>query len=79
MDPAGVALEVTEEAAGAGIPDADAGVAGGAEYPIQKVTEIYKKVIEVYNKVTELENSSWNVLCLLRSEVAYNGTGHILP
>jgi hypothetical protein len=48
-------------------------------YPIQKVTEIYKKVTETYNFVTELENSSWNILCLLRSEVAYIGTGHILP
>jgi hypothetical protein len=48
-------------------------------YPIQKVTEIYKKVTEVYKKVTKLENSSWNVLSLLRSEVAYIGTGHILP
>jgi hypothetical protein len=48
-------------------------------YPIQKVTEIYKKVTEPYNFVTELENSSWNVLSLLRSEVAYIGTGHILP
>ncbi len=25
------------------------------------------------------ENSSWNVLCLLLSEVAYIGTGHYLP
>jgi hypothetical protein len=48
-------------------------------YPIQKVTEIYKKVISVYYKVTELENSSWNVLSLLRSKVLYIGTGHILP
>jgi hypothetical protein len=48
------------------------------EYPIQKVTEIYNKVTELYNKVTKLENSSWNVLSLLRSEVAYIGTGHIL-
>jgi hypothetical protein len=48
-------------------------------YPIQKVTEIYNKVTELYNKVTLLENSSWNVLSLLRSEVAYIGTGHILP
>ncbi len=48
-------------------------------YSIQKVTEIYKKVTEVYKKVTELENSSWNVLCLLQSEVAYFGTEHILP
>jgi hypothetical protein len=57
-----------------------------AKYPIQKVTEIYKKVTEAYKKVTEaykkvteLVNSSWNVLSLLRSEVAYIGTGHILP
>jgi hypothetical protein len=48
-------------------------------YPIQKVTEIYNTVTELYNKVTELENSSWNVLCLLRSKVAYIRTGHILP
>jgi hypothetical protein len=41
-------------------------------YPIQKVTEMYKKV-------TELEISSWNVLSLLRSEVAYIGTEPILP
>ncbi len=40
-------------------------------YPIQKVTETCNKVTKLYNKVTELENSSWNVLCLLRSEVAY--------
>ncbi len=48
-------------------------------YPIQKITEIYNKVTEMYKKVTELEISSWNVLSLLRSEVAYIGTGHILP
>ncbi len=48
-------------------------------YPIQIVTEIYKKVTEPSSFVSELENSSWNVLCLLRSEVAYIGTGHILP
>ncbi len=41
-------------------------------YPIQKVTEIYNKVTEIYKKVTELEIS------MLRSEVAYIGTGHIL-
>jgi hypothetical protein len=46
--------------------------------PIQKVTEIYNKVTEPYNFVTEFENSSWNILCLFRSEEAYNGTGHIL-
>jgi hypothetical protein len=33
----------------------------------------------MYNKVSELEISSWNVLSLLRSEVAYIGTGPILP
>ncbi len=50
-------------------------------YPIQKITEIYNKVTEMYKpeKVTELEISSWNVLFLLRSEVAYIGTGPILP
>jgi hypothetical protein len=47
-------------------------------YPIQKVTEIHNKVTEIYKKVTELEIWSWNVLSLLRSEVAYIGTGHIL-
>ncbi len=46
-------------------------------YPIQKITEIYNKITEMYKKVTELEISSWNVL--LRSEVAYIGTGPILP
>jgi hypothetical protein len=50
-----------------------------ALYPIQKVTEIYNKVTEMYKKVTELEISSWNVLSLLRSEVAYIGTEPILP
>ncbi len=50
-----------------------------ARYPIQKVTEIYNKVTEMYKKVTELEISSWNVLFLLRSEVAYIGTEPILP
>ena len=30
------------------------------------------------NKVSELANSLWIVLCLLRSEVAYFGTGHSL-
>jgi hypothetical protein len=48
------------------------------QYPIQRVTEIYNKVTEIYKKVTELEISSWNVPSLLRSEVAYIGTGHIL-
>ena len=48
-------------------------------YPIQKITEIYNKVTEMYKKVTELEISSWNVLSLLRSEVAYIGTEPILP
>jgi hypothetical protein len=48
-------------------------------YPIQKITEDYNKVTELYNVLTELENSSWNILCLLRPEVAYNGTRHILP
>ncbi len=50
--------------------------------PIQKITEIYHKVTEPgepYNFLTELENSSWNILCRLRSEVAYIGTGHSLP
>ncbi len=51
---------------------------GLATYHIQKVTEIYNKVTEPYNFVSELENSSWNIVCLLRSEVAYIGTGHIL-
>jgi hypothetical protein len=50
-----------------------------SSYPIQKITEIYKKVTEMYQKVTELEISSWNVLFRLRSEVAYIGTGPILP
>ncbi len=49
------------------------------EYPIQKITEIYKKVTEMYQKVTELDISCWNVLFRLRSEVAYIGTGPILP
>ncbi len=49
------------------------------QYPIQKVTEIYDKVTEMYNKFSEHAISSWNVLSLLRSEVAYIGTGHILP
>jgi hypothetical protein len=48
-------------------------------YPIQKVTEIYNKVTEMYKKVIELDISSWNVLFLLRSEVAYIGTDPILP
>jgi hypothetical protein len=48
------------------------------KYPIQKVTELYNKVTELYNKVTELENYSWNILCLLLSELAYIGTGHIV-
>jgi hypothetical protein len=48
-------------------------------YPIQKITEIYNKITEMYKKVTELEISSWNVLFLLRSEVAYIGTEPILP
>jgi hypothetical protein len=48
-------------------------------YPIQKITEIYNKITEMYKKVTELEISSWNVLSLLRSEVAYIGTEPILP
>ncbi len=48
-------------------------------YPIQKITEIYNKITEMYKKVTELEISSWNVLFLLQSEVAYIGTGPILP
>jgi hypothetical protein len=51
----------------------------GIVYPMQKVTEIYNKVTEMYKKVTELEISSWNVLSLLRSEVAYIGTEPILP
>jgi hypothetical protein len=49
------------------------------QYPIQKITEIYNKITEMYKKVTELEISSWNVLFLLRSEVAYIGTEPILP
>ncbi len=49
------------------------------QYPIQKITEIYNKFTEMYKNVTELEISSWNVLSLLRSEVVYIGTGHILP
>ena len=48
-------------------------------YPIQKITEIYNKITEMYKKVTELEISSWNVLFLIRSEVAYIGTEQILP
>jgi hypothetical protein len=48
-------------------------------YPTQKVAEIYNKVTEPCNFVTELENSSWNVLCLLRSKVAYIETEHSLP
>jgi hypothetical protein len=52
---------------------------GGERYPIQKITEIYNKVSKMYKKVTELEISSWNVLSLLQSEVAYIGTEPILP
>ncbi len=52
---------------------------GIAGYPIQKVTKIYNKATEMYNKVSEHAISSWNVLSLLQSEVAYIGTGHILP
>ena len=48
-------------------------------YPIQKITEIYNKITEMYKKITELEISSWNVLDLLRSEVAYIGSEPILP
>ncbi len=48
-------------------------------YPIQKVSEIYNKVTEMRNQVSELAISSWNVLSLLRSEVAYIGTEPILP
>ncbi len=54
-------------------------ITGKFLYPIQKITEIYNKVKELYNFVTKLKNSSWNVLSLLRSEVAYIGTGYILP
>ncbi len=57
---------------------AEPGWAGMTEI-IQKVTENYNKVTKLYNFVTELENSTRNVLCLLLSEVAYIGTGHILP
>jgi hypothetical protein len=46
---------------------------------MQKVTEIYKKVTEPYNFVTKLKYYSWNVLCLLQSEVAYFETGNSLP
>ncbi len=49
------------------------------KYPIQKITEIYNKITEMYKKITEFEISSWNVLSLLRSEVAYIGTEPILP
>jgi hypothetical protein len=52
---------------------------GAAVYPIQKITEIYNKITEMYKKITELEISSWNVLSLLRSEVAFIGTEPILP
>ena len=48
-------------------------------YPIQKNTEIYNKNTEMYKKNTELEISCWNVLFRLRSEVAYIGSGPILP
>ncbi len=48
-------------------------------YPIQKISEIYNEISEMYNKISELKISSWNVLSLLRSEVAYIGTGPILP
>ncbi len=64
---------VTCPAAPAATPAAEAG------YPIQKITEIYNKITEMYKKITELEISSWNVLSPLRSEVAYIGTGPILP
>ena len=53
------------------------GVVG--EYPIQKTTEICNKNTEMYKKNTELEISCWNVLFRLRSEVAYIGSGPILP
>jgi hypothetical protein len=52
---------------------------GQHPHPIQKVSEIYNIVTQMYDKVSELEISSWNVLSLLRSEVAYIGTGSILP
>jgi hypothetical protein len=48
-------------------------------YPIRNITENYNKGTDRYNFVTKLENSSWNVLCVLLSEVANIGTGHILP
>jgi hypothetical protein len=48
------------------------------QYPVQTVTEIYNKNTVAYNFVSKLENFSWNVLCLLLSEVAYFGTGHSL-
>ncbi len=51
----------------------------GPLFATQKVTEIYNKVTEMYKKVTELKISSWNVLSLLRSEIAYIGTEAILP
>ncbi len=55
---------------------------GQRSYPIQKITDIHHFVTNLYNFVTnntKLENSSWNVLYLLWSEVAYIGTGRILP
>ena len=45
-------------------------------------TEKYRdfhKNTELYKKNTELEISCWNVLFRLRSEVAYIGSGPILP
>ncbi len=45
-------------------------------------TEKYRdfhKNTELYKKNTELEISYWNVLFRLRSEVAYIGSGPILP
>jgi hypothetical protein len=50
------------------------GESTGIIYPIQKNTEICYKNTEMYKKNTELEISCWNVLDLLRSEVAYIGS-----
>ncbi len=49
---------------------------------IVSYTESYRKLqqsYQLYNKFTELKNSSWNVICLLWSEVAYIGTDISYP
>jgi hypothetical protein len=43
-------------------------------YPIQFNTEIYNNNTESDNFNTELTETTWNNLCLIRSEEAYFGT-----